>query len=118
MVIIDDDDLNSTRHCRLYTRHPLVTALVSPTPEFTPGSEFEPDDRMADAAASFMINASSQRHDQHRSGYMTVEQLADWFVADTIAAIDSEFPRSEVRLVARGSSCEGSMHILRLCSSQ
>jgi hypothetical protein len=111
-------DANPTRYCRLYSRHPalLVDAastvavttgphgapvVAGPAPEFIV-NQYTPRDRVVEMALSSLRAASKSRHDLHRSGYTSMAEFVDWFVNDAIAAINAEFPSSEVRCARCG----------------
>ena len=95
---IVEADMNLTRHCRMYSKHPSLS-IPTHAPPFT-ATMYEMKEDAVEDAGKALRTASAKRNDQQVAGYMSMQELAEWVVRDFSASIDAEFPESEVPLIA------------------
>ena len=96
-----EPDMNLTRHCRMYSKHPSLS-MPTHLPPFK-AVVYEMKESLVEDAGKALRSASAKRCDQQMAGYMSLDQLAEWVTGDLISSIDAEFPAEEVGVVVRAS---------------
>jgi hypothetical protein len=95
--LVVEADMNLTRHCRMYSKHPSLSIPVH-APLFEAIAYDMKEDASEDAGKA-LRNASAKRNDLQIAGYMSMQQLAEWVTRDLKTAIDAEFSSEEVTTV-------------------
>lgn len=85
-----------TAHCHIYTRHPSLHSGVVNLPDPQLISDPQLPQRTADAALTHWRNVCAKRGWRCRPGYQNMNELADWVVADILAAVDEHWPKRKL----------------------
>ena len=93
---LDETGSMLTSHCHIYTRHPSLHAGGNNLPDPSLIPDPQPPTRVADAALVHWRNVCAKRGWRCRSGYQNMAELADWVVADVLAAVDEFWPKRKL----------------------